>query len=316
MAKRIDCRAAAEMLKNADNICILCHQSPDGDTMGSAFALYHSLTAAGKRVKVRCSDKFPEKFSFLWEGYTEEDFEPEFILAVDIADVKLFGEGIMPYADRVKLCIDHHGTNVEYAENLYLEADSAATCELVYLVIREAGLPLTERTARCLYTGIATDTGCFCFECTTPRTHEIAAELIRHNIGYAAINRKLFTVKSRSRIAAERAVLDNAEYFFDGKCAMIIVSFDIMNNTGLDPVELDGIATLPMQIEGVEVGVTLKQKGENTYKVSMRSGEYVDVSQVCAAFGGGGHKRAGGCLMHGSPEEIKARLAEKIAEVI
>ncbi len=224
-----------------------------------------------KRVFVVCPDKIPEKFGYLIKEY--EAFEPETVVAVDIADEKLLGSLYDRYSGRVALCIDHHGSNTKYAEMLYLEADAAAACECIYNVINELGTVITPYMASCLYTGIATDTGCFKFSNTTPRSHRYAAELIEKGADYGEINRVMFEVKSRGRIAMERKVLENIEFYYGGRCAVITVTRDMIKETGCPLGDLDGVTAMSRQIEGVQIGVTIKEKPDGKYKVSLRTFE-------------------------------------------
>ena len=310
----ISASAAASFLERSDKFVILTHASPDGDTLGSAYALADALCALNKRVFVVCPDKIPEKFGYLIKEY--EAFEPETVVAVDIADEKLLGSLYDRYSGRVALCIDHHGSNTKYAEMLYLEADAAAACECIYNVINELGTKITPYMASCLYTGIATDTGCFKFSNTTPRSHRYAAELIEKDADYGEINRVMFEVKSRGRIAMERKVLENIEFYYGGRCAVITVTRDMIKETGCPLGDLDGVTAMSRQIEGVQIGVTIKEKPDGKYKVSLRTFEPYNAADICAVFGGGGHVRAAGCEFSCDIENAKRQLLSAIGEVL
>lgn len=310
----ISASAAASFLKGSDKFVILTHASPDGDTLGSAYALADALCALNKRVFVVCPDKIPEKFGYLIKEY--EAFEPETVVAVDIADEKLLGSLYDRYSGRTALCIDHHGSNTKYAEMLYLEADAAAACECIYNVINELGTMITPYMASCLYTGIATDTGCFKFSNTTPRSHRYAAELIEKGADYGEINRVMFEVKSRGRIAMERKVLENIEFYYGGRCAVITVTRDMIKETGCPLGDLDGVTAMSRQIEGVQIGVTIKEKPDGKYKVSLRTFEPYNAADICAVFGGGGHIRAAGCEFSCDIESAKRQLLSAIGEVL
>ena len=310
----ISASAAASFLERSDKFVILTHASPDGDTLGSAYALADALCALNKRVFVVCPDKIPEKFGYLIKEY--EAFEPETVVAVDIADEKLLGSLYDRYSGRVALCIDHHGSNTKYAEMLYLEADAAAACECIYNVINELGTKITPYMASCLYTGIATDTGCFKFSNTTPRSHRYAAELIEKGADYGEINRVMFEVKSRGRIAMERKVLENIEFYYGGRCAVITVTRDMIKETGCPLGDLDGVTAMSRQIEGVQIGVTIKEKPDGKYKVSLRTFEPYNAADICAVFGGGGHVRAAGCEFSCDIENAKRQLLSARGEVL
>ncbi|MBO5265162.1 MAG: bifunctional oligoribonuclease/PAP phosphatase NrnA [Ruminococcus sp.] len=309
----IDLSEAVEFLKGCEDAVILTHQSPDGDCIGAGFALKDLLEALGKRSRVLCSDEFPKRYDFMTSVGSGEEFEPKTVIAVDIADPQLMGNLRETYGNKVQLCIDHHISNVGYAEKTLLNAGASATCELIYELADAMKIQMSDHCAACIYTGIATDTGCFKYECTTARCHEIAAELIKsHKLKYAKINREMFDVKSIGRLKMERIVTDLMEYYLDNRLTMICITSDILNEQHVDANDLDGCASIPLQVEGVEVGVTIKEKSKNEYKVSMRSANDVNVSAICQTLGGGGHIKAAGCLVKGTLEEVKAAVVEAV----
>ncbi|HEZ7988556.1 MAG: bifunctional oligoribonuclease/PAP phosphatase NrnA [Ruminococcus sp.] len=309
----IDLSEAVEFLKGCEDAVILTHQSPDGDCIGAGFALKDLLEALGKRSRVLCSDEFPKRYDFMTSVGSGEEFEPKTVIAVDIADPQLMGNLRETYGNKVQLCIDHHISNVGYAEKTLLNAGASATCELIYELADAMKIQMSDHCAACIYTGIATDTGCFKYECTTARCHEIAAELMKsHKLKYAKINREMFDVKSIGRLKMERIVTDLMEYYLDNRLTMICITSDILNEQHVDANDLDGCASIPLQVEGVEVGVTIKEKSENEYKVSMRSANDVNVSAICQTLGGGGHIKAAGCLVKGTLEEVKAAVVEAV----
>lgn len=309
----IDLSEAVEFLKGCEDAVILTHQSPDGDCIGAGFALNDLLEALGKRSRVLCSDEFPKRYDFMTSVGSGEEFEPKTVIAVDIADPQLMGNLRETYGNKVQLCIDHHISNVGYAEKTLLNAGASATCELIYELADAMKIQMSDHCAACIYTGIATDTGCFKYECTTARCHEIAAELMKsHKLKYAKINREMFDVKSIGRLKMERIVTDLMEYYLDNRLTMICITSDILNEQHVDANDLDGCASIPLQVEGVEVGVTIKEKSENEYKVSMRSANDINVSAICQTLGGGGHIKAAGCLVKGTLEEVKAAVVEAV----
>lgn len=306
---QIDYRQAADIIRACDDVHILTHQSPDGDTLGSGFALYFALREMNKRAAVICPDGVTPRYEFLSEGYEEpESFEPKCVIAVDIADPSLMGDTRERYENRVDLCIDHHISNVMYAENTLLNGKASAACEVMYFLFRELGLKLTDRIAKCLYTGIATDTGCFRFSNSTKEAHEIAGELIGYDISFAQINREMFDIKSRARIQLEQHILNNMEVFFDDRCAVLCITEELRQSLNVQNEEFDGVAGLPLQVQGMEIAVTIKEKKPGEYKVSMRSAGRVNVSAMCQELGGGGHVCAAGCLVKGTLEEAKDQI--------
>ena len=310
---------AAKLLAESDHILILTHMKPDGDTLGSGFAMFYALQMLGKTVRIENSDGFPARYSFLFEGFDPESqpqFPPEFILAVDIADTQLLGEKTESYKDRIDLCIDHHPSNSRYARRLLLDPRACATVQRVYDVIGALGVAPDKRIATCIYTGLSTDTGCFRYSNTTAGAHLLAAKMIEAGADHYRIDKLMFETKSVARMELERMVMDTLEYYYGNKFAVIVISQDAVERTGVPEEDLEGISSVPRQIEGVEASVTLRQKGPEKYRVSMRSGEKINSSKVCGRLGGGGHARAAGCMLEGDLESVKKQLVEAIREDI
>lgn len=314
---RIDLRETAELLKNSDNILLLSHAHPDGDTLGSATALAHALSAMGKKVKVDCGDPIPKDFTFMFKGLAQEDFEPELIAAIDVADIKLLGreyEGT--YGGRIELCIDHHGSNMLYADKVCLEADSASTAEMIYLLLKEMGAEFTPVMASCLFTGVSTDTGCFRFSNTTVRTFEIAAELAKMGADTYNIIQVFFETKTKTFAALERLALETMRLYCSDKCALMCVTQDMYKRSGSDESEVDRLSNLPRQIEGVLVGVTMRELKDGSFKASVRTHGDIDASEICRRLGGGGHMGAAGCTLYGTKQQaINSLLKEIQAEI-
>lgn len=310
--KRIDVKKCASLLKEFDGFLILSHRNPDGDTLGSAFALKRALDLLGKKSMVRCNDEIHPKFSYLWDGLQNNDITYDKIIAVDVADSKLLGADFeAKYGDKVFLCIDHHMSNREYAENLLLE-DKAAAAAVIYDVICELGVEITPKMASCVYTGLATDTGCFMFSNTTPETHRIAAQVMEKGADYTNINRLMFETKTFSYMKLEQMAVSSIETYFDGRVAMMTLTQEMFKESGSSESECDGIASLPRKIEGVNIGVTIREQRDGKYKVSLRTIEPYDAAKICANFGGGGHNRAAGCEFDCSLDEAKNKLLEII----
>lgn len=309
---RIDSAKCAALLKENDNFLILAHANPDGDTLGSAFALHRILSVCGKKSAVRCADEIHGKYSYLFDDIDNGDIEFDKIIAVDVADKSLLGDSFAAlYGDKVFLCIDHHMSNREYSEYLLLE-DRAATAEIIYRLAGELGVETSGKIADCIYTGIATDTGCFMFSNTTPGTHRIAAEMIEKGADYALINRAMFETKTLSYLRLEQMAVSSIELKFGGKCAVMTITQDMFRESGSNESECDGIAALPRKIEGVAIGITVRERKDGSYKVSLRTVEPYDAAEICAELGGGGHNRAAGCEFYCPLSEAKAVLLDAV----
>lgn len=307
-------KEAAALLKQADDIYILSHQYPDGDTLGSAAALCLALRKQGKRAQIYCNDAIPQKYDYLFSKIERQDFEPGYIVAVDIADTQLLGKNMMQYADQIDLCIDHHPSNTKYTQNCLLRPSAAATTEIIYDIINEMGVEVDACIANCIYTGISTDTGCFRYTNATPHTYRVAAEVMEKGADAAYINRVMFDTKSRARLEIERRVLDTMSFYFEGRCAIVYVTREMVALSGAGDEDMDGLASIPRQVEGVAIGITMREKEDGSFKVSMRSGTDINVSEICARFGGGGHRAAAGCVIPGGVEAAKKQIIQAVAQ--
>ena len=313
--KNVDLSTACALLRSADNWLILTHQYPDGDTLGSAYALGEALQSLGKKVNVVCADEIPGKYGYITDTATWDDFAPTHICAVDVADPRLLGEALEPYATQVELCIDHHASNTAYAANL-LYKDYAATAMLIYEIIGELGVPLTPTMAEALYTGISTDTGCFRYSNTDALCHRMAADLLDVGIRSDYINRVMFDIKSRCRLELERLALAAIHFEWDGRCALMPLTMEMIRRSGARENDMEGLASIPREIEGVWVGVTLREIEQNRFKISVRTGSKVNACAVCTLLGGGGHAAAAGCTLSGELQDVLARVQDAIRSAV
>lgn len=308
---------AAALLREKDNILILSHMHPDGDTLGSATALCRALQALGKHACLSCEDEVPIKYDYLYRDLNQGDFKPDFYVAVDVADKKLLGEEYeQRYGERILLCIDHHPSNTRYAQYTLLDPKAAAACELILRLIRGLGVEMDARMADGIYTGLTTDTGCFRYANVTSSTHRYAADAIDAGADAARINRVMFETMTRTYMELERLAMDGIRFFHGGKCAVIAITRDMFEQSGSNEGECDGIASIPRRIEGVEIGMTLREKKNGKFKVSVRTNGSIDASAVCRLMNGGGHARAAGGELEGPVEEAVRRAVEAAAGFI
>lgn len=310
-------KEAAGFLKRADDILILTHMYPDGDTLGSAAALCRGLQKLNKRVKIICSHEISAKYNFLFSKVKKQDFTPKTVVAVDIADIELIGEPNQSlYGDKIDLCIDHHPSNSGYAKLNCVNANAAAACEIIFDILNLLNVNIDSNMADALYTGITTDTGCFKYINVTPMTYRIAADLVEMGADGHKINRSMFDTKSFARIELERCVLDNMEYFKDNRIAVIKITLEMIKNAGASEDDIEGLATIPRAIEGVLIGVTLREKEGGGIKVSLRAQPPLNASKICGAFGGGGHKGAAGCTFHTDMQNAEKQMISEICKYI
>lgn len=307
---------AAEVLKAADNIIILTHRRPDGDTAGSAGALCLALRKLGKRAFVAPNSEITRKYARFIVPYAPyEGFEPAFTVSVDCAELHMIPAEMAAYAQQVDLVIDHHRSNQGFGVDNLVMGDRAACAEIVCAVIEEMGIALDSGIAEGIYVGASTDTGCFKFSNTTANTHLVAAKCLQAGVDGGEINRALFETKSRARYQIEGELFSSMRFYHDEKVAVALITREMKQETGADWDDLDAIAGIPRQIEGVEVGLTLTELDNGDTKVSVRTTKEVDASAICTIVGGGGHLRAAGATLHCDAQEAIRRMLDATERV-
>ena len=308
--KKLRFGEVCDELARPRNTLILFHTRPDGDAVGSAFALKLLLEAAGSRAWCVCTNEVPQRLRFLSEGIQEsalpeaipEDFEPQRIVTVDTASPAQLGDLREAYEDKIDLMIDHHVKGEPYANYLTL-AGVAAAGEIVFDLSREflkrrVITALPEKLDFCLYAAISSDTGCFKYSNVTADTHIRSAALLKSGIDTARINQLLFDSKSMEVLAVEKAGFETIKRFHNGRIAVVFFTYEMKTRLGVLDEHLETLIDVARSVEGVDVAVAIRQPGpEKAFRVSTRSMGNVDVSVVCTHFGGGGHVRASGCTV-------------------
>ncbi len=308
-------QAVAAFLNAQSTLTLFCHQRPDGDTLGSAFGLKHCLESLGKRVQVLCQDPVSPRYRFLTDGQEWLQGQPEGALVfIDVASPEMAGEW-REWAEKADLVIDHHPTNPCYGKMNYVDPQAGATGEIMVELADLLG-EWGAKSAEAFYTAIATDTGCFKYGNTTVRTHLMAAETIRRGFDLAAANKWLFQTKSKAEMELNRRAMEQLEYWAEGKIVTMLISAEMLRETGAGADELETISSLPAQLAGVSAAATFKETQPGIYKVSLRTDGTVHGGEICARFGGGGHCQAAGCTMEGAYETLKTKLVEALKEVL
>ncbi len=306
--KTITLEDAAKRLLENDNFIVLMHSSPDGDAVGSAYGLCSVLRSIGKKANPLCGDKIPDCYSCVTDGFELEEFDGKFIVSVDLASTSLLNGNAEKYAEKVDLCIDHHFSNTGYAKEGYVDGNASSCAEIIKNLIDVMGLNITKYTANALFTGICTDTGCFKYSSVSPETHRIAADLMEKGAESSRICKIMFDTKTRAKLELEKMVLETLEYFGDGKIAFIQITDEAMKKSGADTGDTEGIASIPCQIKGVKIGITMKEKENGEYRFSVRTDGECDACRICGNFGGGGHKAAAGCSIFKEHDAAKADM--------
>lgn len=304
---KITIKECARILKEQDYIRIHCHRDPDGDTIGSAMALMDALCSMGKRVYVSCTSPIPENLRFIYKNY--EPFPEKFNVTVDVSTVKLLGDGEIRDLP-IDLCIDHHISNELYAKNTCLY-DYSSAGELVFDLLEEMGAKISPYGATALFLAVSSDTGSFKFSGVTSKTLRCGACLLDLGADADAVRKNLYESKKKSRVGLEAMALSRMEYFDNDRIAVISIPLEMMEKFKANEDELGGIASLPTAIEGVDIGITLKERDNGYIRVSVRTSERADACLICRAFDGGGHVRASGCRIKASLQDAKERLLQE-----
>ncbi len=314
---RVSPGEAATLLRQKDNILILTHRRPDGDTTGCAAALCQALRQLGKTAFLLQNPDITE-INAVYAGpcWAPEGFAPEFVVSVDIAAKSLFFPAAEPYFDQIGLAVDHHPSFEGFGAVQCVDDSCAACGEIVYEICRELG-EITKEVALPLYAAVATDTGCFVYANTTANTHRVAAALLDTGIDYFAVNKRHFRTKTRRRIAIEAALLGEAEFFQEGRGVFLTVPLELMERVGATENDLEDISSLAGMIEGVDCGAVLRELRPAEWKLSLRTGANgrVNATRVCRLLGGGGHVMAAGATLRGPLDQVKEQVLAAIDQV-
>ncbi|MBR0280831.1 MAG: DHH family phosphoesterase [Oscillibacter sp.] len=306
---------AAVLLKTWDNILILTHIRPDGDTVGCAAALCAGLRALGKAAYLYPNPGLTRITEPYFTPYAApETFAPEKVVSVDIATENLFPDNAAMYKGRVDLAIDHHPSFERFGKANIVRPEAAACGELLYDILAQLG-PITPEIALPLYVAVSTDCGCFAYANTTAHTHAVAAALLRTGIDYRSVNKLCFRTKTRVRMQLEAAMLREAEFYDKGRVVLMSVPLTLMESLKATESDAEELSSLGGQIEGVDCAVTLRELKPDEWKVSLRTGERVNATKVCQLYGGGGHAAAAGCTLYGPFEEARRQILSGIAQV-
>lgn len=311
---------AINKILQSKNIYIASHVQPDGDNLGSTLALGLALKKIKDDVFILKVDETPADFLFLPGIDTVKDFEVgneiDLFIALDTGDIDRLGKNknLINLAKTV-INIDHHVSNTNFGNINIVDSKASATAELIYKLIAKMNIPMDKEIATCLYTGISTDTGSFMYDNTSSETHKIVAELINHDIDKKGININLYQNRSIDRTKLFIKTLGTLDMYFDDQVAVVKVTNEMLEETNTTMEDTEGIISFVRATKNVEVAVILKEVNINEIKASIRSKRFVDVSEICLSFNGGGHKRAAGCTINEPIQVAKELLLNEIKKV-
>jgi len=311
------------LIKQNRSFLIVSHENPDCDALGSTIAMMLVLRSLGKDVIMYNKDGVPEHLRFLpeWSGVADSldcfGDDVEVVILLDCADISRPGkefEGEILKKNLTLAFIDHHASNRTSSDYCLIDEKASSTGVLVYRMIKHMGISVSSEIAECIFSSIVGDTGSFRYSNTCSETFMIAAELVDSGADPEKISRFIYDNEPLRKVMLRTLAMNTLEV--SGKIAFLHVSSEMFEQTGTKKEHTEGIVSMARSIEGVEVAVLLRQESDLDWKVSLRSKEYVDVARIAGLYGGGGHRRAAGCVISAALDTIKLRLFSSIREAM
>lgn len=318
-------RKVLDFVKKHDNFLVSGHVRSDGDALGSQLAFHHFLKKLGKKSQVVCDQGALPEYHFL-PGSESVGAGPE-ALKKNYSAVFTFDSGSWERLERVSAAlprkeltvvnIDHHASNERFGDLNWVDPSFSACGEMVWELVKAAGVTPDNKIATCVYTTIVTDTGRFSFSNTTTETHLNAAELISFGVKPGTIHNALYRQRTKEQLAFLAEVLGRIRYSDDGQVGWIVISKDLERKTGTPPGDTQEYIDHVKSIKGVRVAVLLKETDEpGKVKVSWRTNADINGITLAAKYKGGGHPRASGATFRGTIDEAeKTIVAETVAFV-
>jgi len=298
-------------IDNSKSVVIFAHEKPDGDAIGTSLAFYIALKNIGKNVEL-IIPHFPESYKFL-PCSNEAKEEPsldkyDLAIALDCGDIKRLDDPKETFIkSETRVNIDHHTSNGMFGDLNFVNPVSPACAQIVTTMFKYYKYEVTKEIAECLITGIITDTGGFKYDGVTSETFEIASEFLEKGVKISKIYKESLSNISRGKFEARKLAANRIEFLEDGKITYTYITKKDMADLGIDQNDLDGIVENGRDVQGVEISIFLYETDKG-FKASLRSNNYVNVSDICLLFNGGGHIKAAGCSLPYSLEESKERI--------
>lgn len=309
-----------DVLSRARYAAIVCHSNPDGDTLGGAFALSTALSKMDIQSDVLCKNVLPDNYKFLSGISIINTFEKnkyDVIVFVDCAELALVGELIkdINLKEYKTINIDHHGTNIEYADINYVDSSSSSASELVLDVIKELIVDVDASIAEYIYVGIVTDTGQFAHSYTSAKTHRNAAYLVEKGIDFSLIHKKAFKTISLSKALLQKIMLDSMTLFNENQVIISTLDKEDFIKSNAKVEDTDSLINILLSIKGTKIAILVRYNDDSSCKISFRSTDDIDISKVAKSIGGGGHKQAAGATFNGSILEAQNKVLEEINSI-
>ncbi len=309
-------------IRTAKTVAVVCHISPDGDTVGSALAMRLGLQQLGKDVALYCQDKIPEVLSFLPGAacfrMPEAAVEPfDLLLCMDVSDEKRMGRcnvlmGMAAHSAQV----DHHGTNTCYCRDNAVDPAAPANCLIVYELLQRLGCTITPEIALCLAVGLSTDTGHLVYNSTTPEAYRVMGELVEAGAPIAEAYRRLYRERPPRQVALLARALESLAFHKDGRITSIRLTQQDFLDCGALSEDAEIIVNYGLDVLGVRMCVFAREQADGSVKLSLRAVAPANVARVAVNFGGGGHAQAAGATVQLPLDEairqVVARMAEEL----
>ncbi|MCR5422710.1 MAG: bifunctional oligoribonuclease/PAP phosphatase NrnA [Bacilli bacterium] len=301
------------LINDSSSILVLTHESPDGDAIGSAMAMYYLLKSLNKNVDVVIPE-FPETFYYLNDVSKickSSNKNYDLCIVVDCASEARIGQTNDEFTRcKKRIIIDHHISNDNYGDINLVEANVSSCCQVIYYLFKDLHVEITKEIGEALISGCLTDTNGFRNNDVDKNTFLMAAELMDSGIDFHQIYYLAISKKNMAQYLLMKMTLDRLEMFADGKIAFSYISHEDMENVGAKQGDHEGLVDLGRYIGGVEVSVFMREEDE--YRISLRSNGKVNVNEIAKKFGGGGHKMAAGAKIQGEFKETKDRIINEI----
>ncbi len=313
-----------EVIKQKNNFLIAAHINPEGDSIGSQMAFQYLLEKLNKNSVIVNNDPVPNNLKFLRgsENVLNEmpqGFNPEAVIILD-CPVKERTGFVSEVIDKNAFIvnIDHHVSNEHFGDVNWVEDSASSVGEMMFFLIKKAGIKIEPEAAEMMYASIVTDTGCFNYENTSSLTHKTVAELIECGVSTVKMHNKIFENKSLDQTKLLGKVLSTLRTECGGKIAYMCLLKEFVKDVSPGSVITDEFINFARAVAGVEVAVFFKEKNNHAKQVnvSFRSNNFVNVDLIASYFGGGGHSKASGCLIDGDMEKAMKIVLAKVRETI
>lgn len=306
-------------LRTRRRFLITSHLKPDGDSIGSQMALAYALRDLGKEVRVVNRDAPPPSL-LTFPGVPDIQIGETAEGPIDAVVVMECGDlartGLRDLERSFIINIDHHPGNSLFGAINWFDAGAAACGEMVFELVKRLGAPFSREIATHIYLAILTDTGSFHYSSISPRTFDICREALEAGVDPIVVARNVFDSNNLGRLKLFGAVLNSIELDPTGRLAIIYLDREMARQAGGTSDDTEGLINLPLTVREIEAVVFFKEAGEGEYRVSMRSKDAIDVGAVAKSLGGGGHKNASGCTVHGPYPDVRDRLVGLITQAI